>query len=43
MPIAPECTGSKVAGMGTVFNDAYIPVGIGIRRGIVDRATLNEW
>lgn len=37
-----QITGTIVK-VGTVFNDAHIPVGIGIRRGIVDRATLNEW
>lgn len=37
-----QITGTIVK-VGTVFNEAHIPVGIGVRRGRVNRATLNEW
>nr|WP_230986769.1 HipA domain-containing protein [Cohnella fermenti] len=37
-----EATAS-IAGIGQVYSQQHVPVGIPVRRGKIDRAALNEW
>lgn len=37
-----EATGT-ISAIGHVFHDKHVPVGINIKKGLIDRASLNEW
>ena len=37
-----EITGS-IRKSGTLYNPEHLPVAVGYKKGIVDRAALNEW
>ncbi|WP_228725157.1 HipA domain-containing protein [Caproicibacter fermentans] len=38
-----DTASGSISAVGSVHDDAHVPVGISVKKGKIDRATLNEW
>ncbi len=41
--LALDTASGAISAIGTAFEENHVPVGIPVRKGVIDRAALNEW